>query len=159
MLHIKSISKFVIGFSILHSITYFFAGIIAQKVLGASEFYPPSLYALSYLRDPLSTHVQMLFMPAQLIRGMLFAGVLLPFRKRIFELGQVWGGLLITAIVFVFGYLAASGGLIEHYVYFTAESYPLKFALITLIEILIQTLLLGQLVMLWERRFNGDYYK
>jgi hypothetical protein len=92
-------------------------------------------------------------------QGLLFAGVLLPFRKRIFELGQLWGGFSIAAIVFIFGYLAASGGLIEHYVYFTAESYPLKFALITLIEILIQTLLLGQLVMLWERKFNGDYYK
>jgi hypothetical protein len=158
MIHAKSISKFVIGFSILHLITYFFAGIIAQKVLGANEFYPPSLNALSYLRDPLSTHVQMLFIPAQLIRGLLFAGVLLPFRKQIFELGQLWGGFSITSIVFVFGYLAASGGMIEHYVYFTAESYPLKFALITLIEILIQTLLLGQLIMLWERKFNGDYY-
>jgi len=158
MIHTRSISKFVIGFSILHLITYFFAGIIAQKVLGANEFYPPSLNALSYLRDPLSAHVQMLFIPAQLIRGLLFAGVLLPFRKRIFELGQLWGGFSIAAIVFVFGYLAASGGMIEHYVYFTAESYPLKFALITLIEILIQTLLLGQLIMLWERKFNGDYY-
>jgi hypothetical protein len=158
MIHIKSISKYIIGFSIIQLITYFFAGIIAQRVLGASVFYPPSAYALSYLRDPLSSHVQMLFMPAQLLRGILFAGVLLPFRKHIFELGQLWGGFSITAIVFVFGYLAASGGLIEHYVYFTAESYPLKFALITLIEILIQTLLLGQLVMMWERKFNGDYY-
>jgi len=131
---------------------------IAQIVLGANEFYPPSLHALNYLRDPLSSYVQTLFIPAQLLRRLLFAVVLLPFRKRIFELGQFWGRLSITAIVFIFGYVAASGGMIEHYVFFTAESYPLKFAFITLIEILIQTLLLEQLFMQWEKRFNGEYY-
>lgn len=81
MIHMKSITKFVIGFSILHLITYFFAGIIAQKVLGASEFYPPSLSALSYLRDPLSSHVQMLFMPGTINKGPAFCSCSLALQK------------------------------------------------------------------------------
>lgn len=154
----KSTIKFILEFAILQLITYFFAGIIAQHILGANDFYQPSIHALSYLRNPLSKHVTTLFIPAQLLRGVLFALVLLPFRARIFEFGQIKGGLIITAIVLVFGYIAASGGLIEHYVYFTAPSYPLKFALITLIEIIIQTALLGQLLMVCERTFNKESY-
>jgi len=49
MVHIKSVFKFVIGFSILYLVTYFFAGIIAQKILGASEFYPPSILCIKLL--------------------------------------------------------------------------------------------------------------
>jgi hypothetical protein len=154
----KSATKFILGFAILQLITYFFAGIIAQHALGANDFYQPSVHALSYLRNPSSKHVMALFIPAQLLRGSLFALVLFPFRSRIFEFGQIKGGLIITAIVLVFGYIAASGGLIEHYVYFTAPSYPLRFALITLIEIIIQTVLLGQLLMIGERKFNKEYY-
>ena len=44
---IKSVIKFIIGFAILQLITYFFTGVIAQIVLGANEFYPPSLHALN----------------------------------------------------------------------------------------------------------------
>ena len=154
----KSAIKFIIWFAIFQLITYFLAGMLAYSVLGEKEFYPPSPHALDYLRDTMSSHVQTFFLPAQLLRGLLFAVALLPFRKRIFELGQFWGGLSITAILFIIGYVAASGGVIEHLVYFTAESYPLKFVSITLIEIFIQTLILGQAVMLLERKYNSEYY-
>ena len=39
----KSAVKFIIGIAIIQLITYFFAGVIAQSVLRANEFHPPSL--------------------------------------------------------------------------------------------------------------------
>lgn len=151
----KSSIKFVLEFAVIQFLTYFFAGIIARDFLGAKIFYPPSADALNYLRDPMTSHVMKLLIPSQLSRGLLLGIVLLPFRKRLHEFTQLKGGLIISAIVLVFGYIAASGGLIEHYVYFTSESYPLKFALITLVEIIIQTTLLGQLFIFFEKKFNN----
>ena len=41
-------------------------------------------------------------------------------------------------------YVAASGGLIEHWVFFT--EYPSRFAAITFVEVLIQAVVLGYIV-------------
>jgi hypothetical protein len=49
---IKPLIKFSLIVIIAHILTYYFAGIIAQLALGASEFYPPSPNAISYLKDP-----------------------------------------------------------------------------------------------------------
>jgi hypothetical protein len=46
---IKSFLKFSLIVIVSQIITYYIAGIIAQVVLGASEFYPPSPNAISYL--------------------------------------------------------------------------------------------------------------
>ncbi len=138
----KSTLKFVVLVTLAHLVTYLFAGVIAQVVLGAREFYPPAAHAISYLRDPLSAYVQTWLWPAQVARGILFALVMLPFRPRIASLGQLRGGLALTSLVLLLGYVAASGGLIEHLVYF--NEYPPKFGLITLVEIALQAALLGQ---------------
>ena len=72
------------------------------------------------------------------------------------QLGQYYGGLAVTAIIFIVGEIASSGGIIERFVYY--NPIPLGFVVITFFEILIQTLLLGQLILLWEKRFNKPYY-
>jgi hypothetical protein len=54
----------------------------------------------------------------------------------------------------VVGYVAASGGMIEHFVYFKAADYPVKFAMITFVEILIQTLIMGPAIVYFDRRFQ-----
>jgi hypothetical protein len=72
------------------------------------------------------------------------------------QLGQYYGGLAVTAIIFIVGEIASSGGIIERFVYY--KPIPQGFIAITFVEILIQTLLLGQLILLWERRFNKAYY-
>ncbi|MEM3536271.1 MAG: hypothetical protein QXF44_00690 [Candidatus Bathyarchaeia archaeon] len=156
MVSIKSASTFIVGFIILHIITYYIAGIIAQVVLGAGQYYPPSPDAIGFLRDPHSSYVQSLIIPAQALRGFLFALVLLPFRRKIMQLGQYKGGFAITAILFIVGEVASSGGIIERFVYYTP--IPIGFVVITFVEILIQTLLLGQLIMLWEKKFNKTFY-
>jgi hypothetical protein len=156
MVSLKSVATFFAGFIILHIITYYIAGIIAQVGLGARQYYPPSPNALEFLRDPTSSYVQSLIIPAQVLRGFLFALALFPFRRRIIQLGQFYGGLVVTTVIFIVGEVASAGGIIERFVYYTP--IPLGFVAITAIEILIHTLLLGQLILLWERRFNKAYY-
>jgi hypothetical protein len=148
----KSFLKFALIVIVAQVITYYIAGIIAQLALGASEFYPPSPNAISYLRDPHDPSLQLWILPAQALRGFLFAMVLFPFRRRILELGTWSGGLAIMCIIFLAGYVAASGGMVEHFVYFKAADYPAKFAAITFAEVLIQTLLMGPMIVRLDRR-------
>lgn len=153
---LKTFLKFTVFVIISQIVTYYIAGIIAQVGLGASEFYPPSARAISYLRDPHDPAMQLWILPAQALRGLLFALVLYPFRQRILGMGKWVGGLAITAVIFIMGYVAASGGMIEHFVYFNPADYPVKFAIITFVEILIQTLLMGAMIIGLEMRFNQD---
>jgi hypothetical protein len=152
----KSVLTFFVGVIVLHIVTYYFAGIIAQVGMGARQYYPPSPNALSFLRDPMSSYVQSLIIPAQALRGLLFAVVLYPFRRRIMELGQYLGGLSVTAMILLVGEVASAGGIIERFVYYTP--IPSGFVVITFFEILIYTLLFGQLLLYWEKTFNGAYY-
>ena len=150
----KTFPKFALIVIMMQVVTYYFAGIIAQVLLGASQFYPPSPKAISYLRDPHDPGLQLWILPAQALRGLLFALVLFPFRKRILELGALRGGLLIAGFVFIAGYVAASGGMIEHFVYFKPADYPVKFAAITFGEILIQTIIMGPSVVYFDNRLG-----
>ena len=152
--NLKHALIFVAGVLVAQVATYFIAGIIAQTVLGVGRFYPPSSEAISYLRDPLSEYVRTYIFPAQILRGIFYGIALLPFRKSILAMGQKMGGLAVAGIVFVIGYFASSGGLIEHFVFF--NEYPLTFAFITTIEIAIQALLMGQILLCLERKFNSQ---
>ncbi len=148
----KSLLKFVLIVIVTQVVTYLIAGIIAQQVLGANQFYPPSPNAISYLRDPHEPGVQIWIIPAQALRGLLFALLLFPFRKQMVEWGVLRGGLVIVGLVFIAGFVAASGGMIEHFVYFKAADYPVKFAMITFIEILIQTAIMGPWTVAWMKK-------
>ena len=153
---INSAAKFIAGVILIHVVTYFLAGIFATSVLGSGQYYPPSPNAVSYFRDPMSPHVQSLLIPAAIVRGLLYALALYPFRRRIMELGQLYGGLAVTGLAFIMGWVAAAGGIIEHYVFLAPM--PLGFIIISFIEILLQTLLFGQFLIMWEKRFNLNYY-
>ena len=131
-------------------ISYYLAGILAQVFLGANEFYPPSSNAIIYLNDPAS--LQLLIIPAQLLRGFIFAIILLPLYPYLIKLGKWKGSFLIGGIILGIGYIAASGGLIEHLVYFKPEYYPIKFATITLVEIVFQVVILSFIVAFFFRK-------
>jgi hypothetical protein len=77
---------------------------------------------------------------------------LFPFRKRFVELGVWSGGLAFGAVIFIVGFVAASGGMIEHFIWF--NEYPAKFAAITFIEILIQVAIMGPWTVSWMKRSN-----
>jgi hypothetical protein len=144
--------KFVVVIMLAQFFSYYLAGIVAQAFLGAKEFYPPSQSALVYLKDPHIVKLQLMILPAQLFRGLIFGLILLPLYPQIIKLGRWKGSFLIGGIVLCIGYLAASGGLIEHMVYFKPEFYPMKFALITLIEIVFQTIILSLLTAIILRK-------
>ena len=137
---------------ITHVITYYFAGVIAQGFLGAGAFYPPSETALCYLKDPHIPDLQLLIVPGQLLRGLLFGLVLFPVLSQLTKLGKWKGGFLLGGILFVIGYIAASGGMIEHLIFFTKEAYPLTFVQITFVEILIQMIAFSLLFMWFYRK-------
>jgi hypothetical protein len=145
----KSALVFFVGVIVAQVSTYYIAGLIAFLGLGSAQYYPPSPNAISFLREvpPLSVTL-----PGQILRALLFGLVLYPFRARILELGRVWGGLSASAVIFIAGYVAASGGIIERAVYYTP--LPLGFVLITVTEILIQTLLFGQVLLYWMKKFR-----
>ena len=145
-----SLFKFAAITMVTMVVTYFLAGLVARFVLGGSEFYPPSPTAISYLRDPSGSGMALVVWPAQALRGLLFALALFPVRQRFLELGPWRGGLAFGAIIFVVGYVAASGGMIEHFVWFT--EYPVKFAAITFVEILIQVAIMGPWTVAWMKR-------
>ncbi len=151
---LKSFLKFALIVVIAQVVTYFIAGIIAQNLLGANQFYPPYPTAISYLRDPHDPGVQAWIFPAQALRGLLFALILFPLKDRIMQLGVLRGGLIVMGFVFIAGYVAASGGMIEHFVYFKAEDYPMTFAIITFVEILIQTAIMGPAVVYFTKRYE-----
>jgi hypothetical protein len=140
---------FLIGVIVAQVATYYFAGLIAFLGLGSAQYYPPSPNAISFLREvpPFSVII-----PAAVLRGLLFGLVLYPFRERILELGRVRGALSASAVIFIAGYVAASGGIIERAVYY--KPLPLGFVLITFTEILIQALLFGQVLLYWMKKFR-----
>lgn len=146
----KSLLVYFLIFIFAHIVTYFFAGIISHT-LGVFDFYPPSPSAISYLKSPYDPSVWKLMFPAQTLRALLYAVAFLPLLSWLKKQTQFKGGLIIGSIMFLIGYVAASGGLIEHEVYFT--EYPLRFALISLVEISIYSFLFGQLVMKLARKY------
>ena len=146
----KSFLKFALIVMVTMVVTYFIAGLVARFVLGGSEFYPPSPIAISYLRDPAAPGMALTIWPMQVLRGLLFALALFPLRKRFLELGVWGGGIVFAGIIFVVGYVAASGGMLEHFVWF--NEYPVKFALITFVEILIQVAIMGPWTVNWMKR-------
>jgi hypothetical protein len=148
----KTLIKFTLVVTVTMVVTYFIAGLVARYVLGGEAFYPPSPTAISYLRDPSAPGMALLIWPAQALRGLLLGLVLFPFRHRFVELGTWGGGMAFGAVIFVIGYVAASGGMIEHFVWF--NQYPLKFAAITFIEILIQVVIMGPWTVAWIGRFE-----
>lgn len=142
--------KYLIIFIVAHIVTYFFAGIISNA-LGVFDFYPPSPTAISYLRNPHDPLVWKLMFPAQILRGALYAVAFLPIIGWIKKQHQFKGGLIIGSIIFLIGYVAASGGLIEHEVFFV--EYPFRFALISLVEIATYSFLFGQAVMALTKKY------
>ena len=149
---LKSYLKFTLIVMVTMVVTYFIAGLVARFVLGGEAYYPPSPTAISYLRDPAGPGMALIVWPAQLLRGLLFALALFPLRKSFMEMGTWKGGLVFGGIIFIVGYIAASGGMIEHFVWF--NEYPVAFAAITFVEILIQVVLMGPWTVAWMKRWQ-----
>ena len=136
---------FFVGSAVTYVVSSYLAGFIGIG-LGEAQHYPPSLNALSFLREIPS---QSIVLPAMILNGLLLGVALYPFRARIRELGRLKGGLSVSSLLFVIGELIAN---INQSVYYV--SIPADYYLIVGIELLIQALLFGQLLFAWEKRFG-----
>ncbi len=141
----KSLLTFFVGCALVYVIASYVAGFVGIG-LGEARYYPPSSNALSFLREIPS---QSIVFPEAVLHGLLLGIVFYPFRRRILDLGRVYGGLAISSVVFVLGELIPS---LDQSVYYV--SIPIGYYEVVGIELLIQALLFGQLMYLWEKRFS-----
>jgi len=114
--------------------------------LGEGQYYPPSSNALVFLHEIPS---QSIVFPEAVLHGLLLGIVFYPFRVRILGLGRLRGGLAVSSVIFVLGDVITS---LDQSIYYV--SIPVGYYELVGIELLIQALLYGQLMLLWEKRFN-----
>ena len=142
----RSILVFFVGAALLYVASALIAGIFGYSVFNEGQFYPPSANAIPFLA-PIPP--QAVILPTEALHGVLIALVIFPFRKRIQELGRVYGGLATASVIFVVGEL---GDVLEQSIYYVP--LPLGFITANVLEILVQALIFGQLLFILEQRFG-----
>jgi hypothetical protein len=132
---------------VAHTLTYFFVGVLAFVALEYSILYSEPSVA-SFVRetsDPLVT-AGPLFQP---IRGFLFGLLFYFLRDPFFRKPNGWLLLWATlAVLGILGPFVAAPGPLEGLVY---TRLPLSFQLLSLPEVVIQTLLFSGLLFYWIR--------
>ena len=130
---------------VAHTVTYFLMGVLAFNVLDYTTLYAGQAVA-GFLRptsDPIVTAGPLV----QPVRGLLFGVVFYWLRRPFFERRNGW--LVLWATLVVIGILSpfvAAPGSLEGVVYTTV---PFSFHLISLPEVLLQTLLFSSLLYYW----------
>ncbi|MBN1242056.1 MAG: hypothetical protein JXA15_05030 [Spirochaetales bacterium] len=150
---VSGVGRFVVSVTVWHVLTYFVFGFIASNVFGYRE-----LFELPVIRDyyrPFGSVANLLGPAVQVLRGLVFALVLLPFRKTLAEskLGWLWLWGLFVGLG-ILGTPSAAPSSVEGVVY---SKLPLWFHAIGLPEIGLQTLSFSVLVHagLTGRRLGG----
>ena len=133
-------------FTLVHVVTYLVFGVVFSLLMGYAEhFASPPMNSLMRSFDSPWVRAGVLF---QFIRGPVLALPLFPFRKVIIE-GK-WGWVKLWSLLWVLTAIGAvSLGTIEGLIY---TKLPLKFHLIGLPEVTMQTLAFSWLFITWERR-------
>lgn len=138
---------FICRSTVLHVLTYLVIGAASYWLV--ARRYWTGAEALPWLRDPESEFVQRWFLPAQLVRGVLYGVALFPLRKALLAMGA-WGGTVIASLLLLIGMVTGISGVIESWVYTTTFHAGLFF--VHLPEVIVQTLLYGYVLLAWERR-------
>lgn len=142
--------RFVARTTVLHAVTYLVVGIVAAIALDYS-----SLFDMPVIRDymrPFGSVAVVVGPVVQVLRGLILAVVLLPFRE---VLGRRHGWLFLWGLLVGVGILstsAAAPSSLEGLVY---TELPLWYHAIGLPEMLIQTLAFSALVSFYERHPEG----
>ena len=140
---------FALRLTMAHVVTYWVVGGIWYGLVTHKYYAGPE--ALPTLRDPNSDFVLKWILPAEILRGVLYALALFPLRRALVELGR-WGGVVMASLMLIIGSIAGISGLIESWVFSTTAHVEVFVA--TLPEIVVQSLLFGYLVVYWERRYG-----
>ena len=130
---------------IVHTITYFVAGILAYTLGGYEKAFsePPLSYFMRPTSDPL-VMAGPLFQP---VRGVIFASALYPLRSVLFAERRGW--LILWWLLLALGVLSTFGpspGSVEGMIYTTIP--PLK-QILGLWEVLLQSLLFSVILFYW----------
>jgi hypothetical protein len=141
----RSAVFFFFGAALAYIISSYVGGFLGIG-LGEEQYYPPSSNALVFLREIPS---QSVVFPVNVLEGLLLGLAFYPFRKRVMELGRLYGGLSLASVLFVLRYLTAS---LDQLVYYSP--IPAGYYLVVSVELLVQSVLFGQLLFLWEKRFG-----
>jgi hypothetical protein len=152
---VRRFLSFATKVTVAHVVSYFVVGAAAYELL-TKPFYEGSNPIFStFMRTPaepeLWKHVMTWFIPGQVLRGVLMAGVLYPF----FDTLQPWGWgrrfLSISGLYLVLGYWAsavAAPGTIDGLIYLRPEITPYAHLMVQP-EIVVQALILGAWVARW----------
>ena len=140
-----SLSVLALKTVVVHTITYFAAGILAYTLGGYEKTFsePP----LSYLMRPTSDPLVMAGPLFQPIRGMIFALALYPLRSVLF--GQRRGWLILWWLLLALGVLSTFGpspGSVEGLIY---TIIPPVSQILGLWEVLLQSLLFSFVLFYW----------
>jgi hypothetical protein len=140
-----SLSRLTVKTIIVHTITYFVAGILAYTLGGYEKTFsePP----LSYLMRPTSDPLVMAGPLFQPIRGVIFASALYPLRSVLFVERRGW--LILWWLLLALGVLSTFGpgpGSVEGMIYTTIP--PLK-QILGLWEVILQSLLFSVILFYW----------
>ena len=140
-----SLSLLTLKTVIVHTITYFVAGLLAYKLGGYEKGFsqPP----LSYFMRPTSDRLVMAGPLFQPIRGVIFALALYPLRNVLFTQRRGW--LILWWLLLALGVLSTFGpspGSVEGLIYTTIP--PLG-QILGLWEVLLQSLLFSAALFYW----------
>ena len=132
----------------IHTITYFIIGIISMKLFDYRELFLSG--NLGYLMRPLDSPIVALGPGLQIVRGLIFAIALWPFR--LIFLSEEKGWLKLWLLFIGLSILSTFGpalGSIDGFIYTTI---PLKQQMLFLPELLFQSLFLSLFLFWWYRK-------
>lgn len=144
----KSFLNFTLKVIVVHTVTYFIAGIISSNVNDYETLFKEPIINnfMRSFEDPLIMFGPLL----QPIRGLLYAIVIFPFRNFLHEHKNgwlmLWGLFLGLAI---FGTCGAAPGSLEGVIF---SKLPFYFHLVGLPEITLQTLVFSIWLMWWDNK-------
>jgi hypothetical protein len=139
---------FAVRLTAVHILTYMVIGGISYWLIARKYWVGPA--RVPGLNDPTGDFVQRWLLPAQILRGFIYAVALYPLRRALLGMGR-WGGLVVASLMLLVGSIAGISGFIESCVYM-ADPHVALF-LVHLPEVVIQSLLFGYLLLWWERRY------
>lgn len=140
--------QFIIGFTVIHTAAYTVAGMIelqfAEYIYGGEE------RRVDFVRDMTipeeSSRVGRVFLPAQILRGILMAVVLLPLLDPIGDLTFGLRAAFFTGIMFIYADLASAvpfPNTIEGFVYLKEEYIHLDAFITIQFEAVLYSLIFG----------------
>lgn len=140
---------FLVRVTLVHSITYIIFGVLFLKVINLYPEYYSNPAVSAYIRptnDPILTFAPLV----QIIRGIIIALGLYPFRKKL--INNKYGWALLWGILVALQVLGSPNGAIENLIY---TKLPLWFTLLNTPEVILQMLVFSVLIFAWEVRIES----